>query len=88
MTDHLCFAISRKRARHEVMLILRQWRKYGVRDIQVDRERNIIFARVGDKNCESPFPLPLLHPFYLLLCFSPTPPLSPSPLNLFNDREY
>ena len=64
VTEHLCFAISRKRARQEVTLILRQWRKYGVRDIQVDRERNIIFARVGPKNCEC-FPyslIPYSHP--------------------------
>lgn len=53
VTDHLCFAISRKRARQEITLILRQWRKYGIRDIQVDRQRNIIFARVGPKNCKS-----------------------------------
>lgn len=73
VTEHLCFAISRKRARQEVTLILRQWRKYGVRDIQVDRERNIIFARVGSKNCE----------------FLPFPSLSPLPsfLPLFTPAE-
>ena len=53
LTEHLCFSISRKRARQEVTLILRQWRKYGIRDIQVDRKRNMIFARVGPKNCET-----------------------------------
>ncbi|SPO00014.1 related to protein kinase Gin4p [Cephalotrichum gorgonifer] len=49
-TAHLCFTISRKRARQEITLILREWRKYGVRDIQVDRQRNIVFARVGPRN--------------------------------------
>lgn len=64
-TEHLCFSISRKRARQEVTLILRQWRKYGIRDIQVDRERNIIFARVGPKNCEF-LPCPLSPCTFLL----------------------
>ncbi|KAI1069704.1 hypothetical protein LB507_008482 [Fusarium sp. FIESC RH6] len=49
-TDHICMTISRRRARQEVTILLREWRKYGIRDIQVDKQRNIIFARVGDKN--------------------------------------
>lgn len=57
-TSHLCLTISRKRARQETTLVLRQWRKYGVRDIQVDRRRNIIFARVAARNCECAILLP------------------------------
>ncbi|RSM03185.1 hypothetical protein CEP52_007558 [Fusarium oligoseptatum] len=49
-TSHLCMAISRKRARQEVTILLREWRKYGIRGIQVDKERNIVFARVAAKN--------------------------------------
>lgn len=61
-TSHLCLTISRKRARQEVTLVLREWRKYGVRDIQVDRQRNIIFARVAARNCEScSIPSPTAH---------------------------
>jgi hypothetical protein len=52
-TSHLCFGISRKRARQEVAGVLREWRRYGMRDVQVDRERNIVFARVGKDNCKS-----------------------------------
>jgi hypothetical protein len=48
---HLCFNILKRRARQEVAILLREWRKYGVRDVEVDKERNIIFARVGAKNC-------------------------------------
>ncbi|KAM0508156.1 hypothetical protein ACHAP8_000366 [Fusarium lateritium] len=48
--DHICMTISRRRARQEVTILLREWRKYGIRDIQVDKQRNIIFARVADKN--------------------------------------
>jgi hypothetical protein len=44
--------LSRKRARQEVAMLLRKWRKYGMTDIQVDKERNIIFARVGTENCK------------------------------------
>ncbi|KAL7817270.1 hypothetical protein V8C26DRAFT_428535 [Trichoderma gracile] len=50
-TSHICMTLSRKRARQEVAMLLRKWRKYGMTDIQVDKERNIIFARVGTENC-------------------------------------
>ncbi|KAM0439670.1 hypothetical protein ACHAPT_000762 [Fusarium lateritium] len=49
-TSHLCMAISRKRARQEVTILLREWRKYGIRGIEVDKQRNIVFARVTPKN--------------------------------------
>ncbi|KAF4967404.1 hypothetical protein FSARC_5044 [Fusarium sarcochroum] len=49
-TDHICMIISRRRARQEVTILLREWRKYGIRNIQVDKQRNIVFARVADKN--------------------------------------
>lgn len=51
-TCYLCMSISRRRARQEVTILLREWRRYGIRGIQVDKQRNIIFARVGAKNCE------------------------------------
>lgn len=51
-TTYLCMSISRRRARQEVTILLREWRRYGIRGIQVDKQRNIIFARVGAKNCE------------------------------------
>jgi hypothetical protein len=51
-TDHICMTISRRRARQEVTILLREWRKYGIRDIQVDKQRNIVFARIAAKNCE------------------------------------
>ncbi|KAI1811073.1 hypothetical protein GGS20DRAFT_137239 [Poronia punctata] len=49
-TKHLCFSISRRRVRQEMVILLKEWRKYGIRDVQVDKERNIVFARVGKKN--------------------------------------
>lgn len=51
-TSYLCMTISRRRARQEVAILLREWRQYGIRGIQVDKQRNIVFARVGAKNCE------------------------------------
>lgn len=51
-TKHLCFSISRRRARQETAILLREWRKYGIRDVEVDKERNIVFARLGQPNCK------------------------------------
>ncbi|KAF6802368.1 serine/threonine protein kinase [Colletotrichum sojae] len=48
--SYVCLAMSRKRARQEIAILLKDWRRYGMRDIQVDKERNIVFARVGAKN--------------------------------------
>ncbi|UKZ67744.1 uncharacterized protein TrAtP1_008902 [Trichoderma atroviride] len=52
-TSYICMTLSRKRARQEVAILLREWRKrrYGIKGIQVDKERNIVFARVAAKNC-------------------------------------
>ncbi|GAP87241.2 putative serine threonine protein kinase [Rosellinia necatrix] len=52
-TRYLCFIISRHRARQETAILLREWRKYGIRDVEVDKERNIVFARLGQPNCKS-----------------------------------
>lgn len=51
-TRYLCLQISCRRARQEVAILLREWRKWGIRDVEVDKERNVLFARVGKKNCE------------------------------------
>ncbi|KAK8048671.1 CAMK/CAMKL/GIN4 protein kinase [Apiospora phragmitis] len=49
-SDHLCFNISRRRVRQEIAILLKEWRRYGIRDIQVDKNRNIVFGRVGTHN--------------------------------------
>ncbi|KAI9892423.1 MAG: hypothetical protein M1814_001380 [Vezdaea aestivalis] len=49
-TKILCFSVGRRRARREIVAVLRDWRKYGMRDIVQDRERNVCFARVDEKN--------------------------------------
>ncbi|RYP06853.1 hypothetical protein DL764_002901 [Monosporascus ibericus] len=49
-TRYLCFLVSRRYARQEIVTALREWRKYGVRDVQMDKQRNIVFARVSKNN--------------------------------------
>ncbi|KAH8171826.1 protein kinase domain-containing protein [Sarocladium implicatum] len=49
-TGHICMLMSRKRARQEVAILLREWRKYGIRDVTIDKQRNIVSARVAPKN--------------------------------------
>ncbi|KAG5918448.1 hypothetical protein E4U42_006846 [Claviceps africana] len=49
-TSYLCITLSSKRARQEVVILLREWRRYGMRGIQVDKQRNIVFAKLGARN--------------------------------------
>lgn len=52
-TRHLCLTMSQRRARQEIVVLLREWRVYGIRNIEVDKERNIVFAKVDSGNCKS-----------------------------------
>lgn len=47
----MCFQVSKVRARKEVAGVFREWRKYGMRDIVVDKEAGRVWARVDVKNC-------------------------------------
>ncbi|KAJ6443984.1 CAMK/CAMKL/GIN4 protein kinase [Purpureocillium lavendulum] len=49
-TSYICMTLSRKRARQEITILLREWKRYGMTAIQVDKQRNIVFARLGAKN--------------------------------------
>lgn len=49
---YLCFSGSKHRARREVVSILRGWKKYGVANVRVDKQRNLVFGEVMPKNCE------------------------------------
>ena len=53
VTKYICLSVSNRRARQEIVGLLREWKKYGARDIVVDKQRNIIFGRVAAKNCKS-----------------------------------
>ncbi|PQE29682.1 hypothetical protein CJF32_00011156 [Rutstroemia sp. NJR-2017a WRK4] len=46
----ICFSISKRSARQEVTKVLKDWKRYGIRDVQVDKQRNIVFGRVGAGN--------------------------------------
>ncbi|KAH8684631.1 hypothetical protein BGZ60DRAFT_548313 [Tricladium varicosporioides] len=46
----ICFSVSKRRARQEITTILREWKRYGIKDIQIDKQRNIVFGKVGAKN--------------------------------------
>ncbi|KAK1758555.1 kinase-like domain-containing protein [Echria macrotheca] len=47
---HICFAIPRHRSRQELAIQLRQWRRFGIRDVEVDKERSIVWARLDESN--------------------------------------
>ncbi|KAI1779086.1 Pkinase-domain-containing protein [Hypoxylon cercidicola] len=49
-TRYLCFAISRRRVRQEIGNLLKEWRRHGMKDIMIDKERNLVFARVAKRN--------------------------------------
>lgn len=49
--DVMCFQVPKVRARKEVAGVFREWRKYGMRDIVVDKAAGRIWARVDVKNC-------------------------------------
>lgn len=48
----MCFETGRGRVRTELVRLLRNWRSYGLRDIVLDREKNLIFGRLAAENCE------------------------------------
>ncbi|KAK0944047.1 serine/threonine-protein kinase gin4 [Friedmanniomyces endolithicus] len=46
----LCFSITRGRARQELVILLREWQRHGIRDLQYSRATNTISARVDKVN--------------------------------------
>ena len=52
VSRYICFSVNRRRARQEITTVLREWRRYGIRDVEVDKERNIVFGKVATKNCK------------------------------------
>ena len=49
-TKILCFSIPRGRARQELVILLREWQRHGIRDLRYSRETNTITARVDKQN--------------------------------------
>lgn len=50
---YLCFNLTKRRARQEVTLLLKDWRQYGIKDVVVNKQRNIVFGKVAPENCKS-----------------------------------
>lgn len=48
----VCFQISKVKARREIARVFKEWRKYGIKDIVIDREAARIWVRVAEKNCK------------------------------------
>ena len=66
----MCFCVSKVRARKEVAATFREWRKYGMRDIVVDKVNARIWARVDVKNCKLISPhasTPAVHNVFFLV---------------------
>lgn len=49
----ICFQRGRGVARQELFRLLRSWRMYGMKDILLDRNRNLIWGGLATPNCES-----------------------------------
>ena len=50
----ICFTVSSRRARREIVSILKDWKRYGIKDLQVDKMGNRVFGKVAAKNCQLP----------------------------------
>lgn len=46
----LCFSIPRGRARQELIILLREWQRHGIQNLEFSRETNTITASVGKQN--------------------------------------
>lgn len=50
----LCFRIGRGKVRNDLVRLLRDWKRFGVRDVAFDREANSITARIDKTNRKFP----------------------------------
>ncbi|KAF4537662.1 hypothetical protein BFW01_g11178 [Lasiodiplodia theobromae] len=55
-TRVIVFQVGRGRVRQEIVRLLRDWKRFGVRDVKFDRSTNIIQARVDKTNREYHLP--------------------------------
>ena len=49
-TRIVCFSIPRGRARQELIILLQEWQRHGISDLQYSRQSNTISARVDKQN--------------------------------------
>jgi serine/threonine-protein kinase HSL1 (negative regulator of Swe1 kinase) len=50
----LCFQVGRGKVRQDLVRLLRDWQRFGVRDVSFDRSTNVINARVDKSNRKYP----------------------------------
>jgi serine/threonine protein kinase len=67
VVDVLCFNISRARVRQEMVILLKEWQRHGVRDLQYSRETNTITARVDRNNALDIKPVTLRIELFVVL---------------------
>ncbi|KAF2810308.1 Pkinase-domain-containing protein, partial [Mytilinidion resinicola] len=63
----LCFHIGRGRARQELVRLLRDWQRFGVRDVFFDRKTNVVNARVDKSNHLKIKPVSLVIELFVVL---------------------
>ncbi|KAF2135733.1 uncharacterized protein K452DRAFT_354259 [Aplosporella prunicola CBS 121167] len=66
-TKALCFQVGRGRARSEIVRLLRDWKRFGVRDVSYDRVNNVITARVDKENHLKIKPVAFIAELYVVL---------------------
>jgi serine/threonine-protein kinase HSL1 (negative regulator of Swe1 kinase) len=54
-TKTLCFHIGRGKVRQDLVRLLRDWQRFGIRDVTFDRDSNVINARVDKNNRKHTF---------------------------------
>jgi len=52
----LCFQIGRGKVRQDLVRLLRDWQRFGVQDVSLDRASNSINARIDKSNRKCPPP--------------------------------
>ena len=48
----VCFQTSKVKARKEIARVFKEWRKYGIKDIVIDRYAARIWVQLAEKNCK------------------------------------
>lgn len=51
-SEVLCFQVKRGKVRQDLVRLLRDWQRFGIKDVTSDRETNIIKARIDKDNRE------------------------------------
>jgi len=47
---NICFCVPKRKCQAEIVKLLLSWQEFGIEDIEVDEERDLVFARVGATN--------------------------------------